>query len=161
MNYPLKVKEIEQCLPHRPPLRWVDEVVCVKLLPNGGADAHCRLKLDKQAHYFNSKGRFRPTAFIEMMAQAYGFGRACLYLEKGENIRRPATYIVSIQGGKTSMDHLLFEGHEVLDIFARAERVLGEFTSVGGEVRLQNQNKVLASTKVRIFFETSNGHKNE
>ena len=52
MNYPVHVKEIEYCLPHRPPLRWVDEVIDVTDASSGGVNCHCRFKVRQTSSLF-------------------------------------------------------------------------------------------------------------
>ena len=61
------VEEMKKNLPHRPPFLWVDDLVNVEILPNNNIKGHCRLTLDKKAHYCDENSCFRPSSAFEIM----------------------------------------------------------------------------------------------
>ena len=144
------VEELESLLPHRPPFRWVDEVVRSEALPGGGVQGHCRILLDGEAHYFSSTGSFRPTAFFEMICQAY-----CFSWVVSEGRRSfSELYLTSLRDGKLHQSiHL--QGGEVLDIFTLSGKILKEFCAFSGEVRLKGEEGPLATAQMRAYYKFS------
>ncbi len=149
--YPVNIIEVENCLPHRPPMRWIDEIVNTKALVDEEEYIQCRLNLNRQAHYFNSDGYLRPTSFVEMIAQAYGYGFA--YLQKEEGVSSGNVYIVGVEGRVIHADHMIFNEGDILNIFARKERSIRGVDFIRGFIKLNGQEQVLTDCQVRVKYD--------
>ncbi|MGE0526812.1 MAG: hypothetical protein AB7G93_06565 [Bdellovibrionales bacterium] len=67
----LSIHEILAFAPHRPPMVWVDEITHFQ--KDGG---ECLVHVRDDAHYMSPNG-LRPSACVEIIAQAYGFSSIC------------------------------------------------------------------------------------
>lgn len=63
----IKLEEIYQFVPHRPPMVWVDEIVSFS--DHSGA---CAIHIKSDGHYMGTDG-LRPSSCLEFIAQAYGY----------------------------------------------------------------------------------------
>jgi hypothetical protein len=71
---PIRVRDLEAWLPHRPPMVWVDDVVGVT-----AHDGECRVKINKDALYMGPDG-IRQSSMIEWIAQSFGYIRAAQHV---------------------------------------------------------------------------------
>jgi predicted hotdog family 3-hydroxylacyl-ACP dehydratase len=69
----VKSTELVDWIPHRPPMVWIDEVV--EISPDS---AVCRANVLPQCF---SDGKFRPSTYIEWMAQAFAFSEVARGLQ--------------------------------------------------------------------------------
>lgn len=90
------VATIERYLPHRPPMVWIDDV-----LSFSEKQGHCRVRLKSDGLYMDTDG-LRPTAFIEFIAQAYGFMSVCHHIYIMDPNSKPLTkaFLASIKEAK-------------------------------------------------------------
>ena len=70
-GFPLHVRELEEWIPHRQPMVWIDEV-----LSADGVQGECLVRLRADALYMGPGGVIRPSSMIEWIAQGYAFVRA-------------------------------------------------------------------------------------
>jgi len=144
LKFPLPIGKLSEYLPHRPPAVWIDEVISVD--KTGG---RCLTEI-KDAPYVN-EGLLRPSSFIELIAQTYGFVHICqIILGLGEGLERPTkTYLVGIRGMQMNSDSQVSIG-ESIGIVVKNVGQLGPLVLVDGKV-FNSEEKCLASGQIKIF----------
>jgi predicted hotdog family 3-hydroxylacyl-ACP dehydratase len=143
---PLSVKRLEKYLPHRPPMRWIDEVLSVS--DNTGI---CRVIVDKDAHYCNSTGQIRQTAFIEWMAQAYGYIRAAqveLGMLEIDHLPKQ-TFLAQVRDAEFPRE-VLVKDHEFFYVHTECLKILGPLSLVKASVLDANEQEV-AQCQLKLF----------
>ncbi len=144
----IPVSLLQDVLPHRPPLLWIDQVVWSQ--ENEGV---CSVILKKNAHYFDSQ-KVRASSFLEWMAQAYGFIRACSVLTQNETSQKlKKTYLAAVN------DFEIFEENEIhlvedkkLSIHIKTVKDLSPLFSIAGEIRTE-EGIVLAKGNLKVYAE--------
>ena len=74
MKFPISTSQLADFLPHRPPMVWIDEV-----LSCDDESGEASVVIQLEAHYM-TRGKLRPSAIIEFIAQAFGYTAACRHL---------------------------------------------------------------------------------
>ena len=148
---PMHVRELEEWIPHRPPMVWIDEVVTAS-----AAEGVCRVVLRSDALYMRANGVVRPSSMIEWIAQAYAFVRAAqskLHLISVD-LKPKRAFLVAVTNARfeylTKPEQLT--GVKVLHVRVRNERDFGPLSLVDGCV-LTEAGEVLATAKIKVFAE--------
>ena len=72
--FPVNTKHLEFFLPHRAPMKWVDEVIS---LDEGNDSGITKLHLKESELYFDHEDdQLFPSAFLEIMGQSFGYIKA-------------------------------------------------------------------------------------
>ncbi len=130
---------IEQLLPHRAPMLWVDEVV-----HHEGDDIHCRLTV-RASHVFVTAGEVEPIVAVEWMAQTVG-ALVGLYDRKRGDAPRPG-YLIAIPEAHFPADR--FYVGDVLELYAR--RAWGDETLGSFECKVERRGELAASAQLSVY----------
>ena len=152
MSLPIAIKELQNYLPHRPPMVWVDQVIEVgddyKKL--SGA---CSIRLDKQALFVNNQTQLRASSAIEFSAQAFGYIKAAYQVMNGLNNPPTETYLTGVRHCEADFSSLDLETIDELHVHVGVTRELSPLTFVRGEVRVPGQTEPLATTEIQVYFD--------
>lgn len=130
---------IEDLLPHRAPMLWIDEVVS-----HSGDDIECRLTV-RDEHVFVQEGRVEPMVAIEWMAQTVGALVGLFDREKSQ-APRPG-YLIAIPEAEFYVER--FCVGDTLDLFAR--RAWGDDTLASFEARVELAGKPAARAQLSVY----------
>lgn len=135
MSFP----NIEELLAHKPPMRWVDEVVA-----RDGEAIQCRLTI-RPEHVFVREGKVEPLVAVEWMAQCIG---ALVGLRDREHSEPPRPgYLIAIPEATLTVD--TFAVGDVLDLFAR--RVWGDDELASFECRVEQSGTTVARAQISVY----------
>ncbi|MDB4987019.1 MAG: thioester dehydrase [Myxococcaceae bacterium] len=135
MSYP----SIEQLLPHRAPMLWVDSVIS-----HDGDDVHCRLTL-RDSHVFVVNGEADPVVSIEWMAQTVG-ALVGLFDRSRDEPPRPG-YLIAVPEATFLVD--VFHVGDVLDL--RAHRAWGDDTLASFEAEVERNGELVAKAQLSVY----------
>jgi predicted hotdog family 3-hydroxylacyl-ACP dehydratase len=144
MSFP----SIEQLLPHRPPMLWIDSVVS-----HAGDDVHCRLTI-RDSHVFVVDGRVDAVVSIEWMAQTVG-ALVGLYDHARAEEPRPG-YLIAVPEAQFMVD--AFRVDDVLEL--RAHKTWGDDTLASFEAQVERDG-VRAATAQLSVYRRKPGHEAE
>ncbi len=130
---------IEELLPHRPPMLWIDEVVDQR-----GDDIHCRLTV-RESHAFVSGGQVEAIVAIEWMAQTVG-ALVGLYDRKRGDAPRPG-YLIAIPEAHFSVER--FAVGDVLELYAH--RAWGDESLASFECRVERGGALAATAQLSVY----------
>lgn len=144
-------------LPHRPPLLWIDKVDWSNI--NEGV---CSLLLNKEAHYFDFE-KIRNSSFLEWMAQAYGFIRACSTLTKTKNTESKnlqKTFLAAVnhfeieahQWGASKLHAKDLLQNKKIFIHMKTVKELAPLFSISGEIKNED-GCLLAKGNLKVYAE--------
>lgn len=146
----IKVSELSEWTPHRPPMVWMDEVISVTAI-----DGECRALLKKEGLYMTS-GVLRLSSLIEFVAQAYAYVR-CVQAQQGlgsKSEKPKRAYLV----GTGPTDFFVKEGDsriacdQELRFHVSEIREILPFVMFTGKV-LTPDGFVIMSTKIKLFHQ--------
>ena len=135
MSFP----SIEQLLPHRPPMLWVDSVVS-----QAGDDVHCRLTV-RDSHVFVVDGRVDAVVSIEWMAQTVA-ALVGLYDRAHAEEPRPG-YLIAVPEAEFMLDS--FGVGDVLEL--RARRTWGDATLASFEAQVERAGVLAATAQLSVY----------
>lgn len=145
MNLPIAVSNLSSFLPHRGAAVWVDSVVAAT---EGGGT--CEVTYKPEAHYARGD-TFIPSAFVEWMAQSFGYVTAAqqkLGLLTGDGNLKQA-FLAAIKNFEiTSIPTKILPGQKI-QIHVRASHVVGPITLVEGSAEFEGV--VLAKAQLKLF----------
>jgi predicted hotdog family 3-hydroxylacyl-ACP dehydratase len=130
-------------IPHRPPMVWVDEIL--EFSEVGG---RCALNL-KNGGLYLEQGYLRPSAGIEILAQAYAFCKASY--QKQQNIPHDTNqkaFLATVKDYKVFNWPKLKAGDRVTTTVAQS-RQFGPITIIKGQVFFAEQ--MIASGELKVF----------
>lgn len=130
---------IEQLLPHRPPMLWLDEVV-----DHEGDEVRCRLTV-RESHVFVEDGAVEPIVSIEWMAQTVGT-LVGLYDRKRSLAPRPG-YLIAIPEAEFFVER--FRVGDVLELWAR--RTWGDETLASFESQVVREGARAARAQLSVY----------
>jgi predicted hotdog family 3-hydroxylacyl-ACP dehydratase len=122
----MKFPPIEELMPHRDPMLWVDEVVA----PEEEA-VHCPLT-QRDSHVLVHEGSVEPVVAIEFMAQAIAALVGLRDRQKNESIR--PGYLIAIPEARFEVD--TFSVGQTLDLHVK--RVWGDDELASFECRVEH-----------------------
>jgi predicted hotdog family 3-hydroxylacyl-ACP dehydratase len=135
----MKFPPIEDLLPHREPMLWIDEVVARE-----EEAVHCRATL-RPEHVFVHDGRVEPVVTIELMAQTIG---ALVGLRDRQNNETPRPgYLIAIPEARFEVDTFLVG--QTLDLHVR--RVWGDDELASFECRVEHDGALAASAQISVY----------
>jgi 3-hydroxyacyl-[acyl-carrier-protein] dehydratase len=142
---PIPVCDLQEFLPHRQPMIWVDQVIEV-----GEARGACLTFLRRDQNYFSSQG-FRRSAYFEMMAQSYGYVRACqaVFQIAGQRSVPKVAFLAQIRKGRILAD--LPPQADNLTITVELTKELGPLALV--QAKVYWQELVLARAELKLYAE--------
>lgn len=143
IKFPVRVQDIMDFVPHRPPMVWIDAVTEVDT--TGGI---CLVEV-KEAPYLNN-GRIRPSSFIEFIGQSYGYVSACQNKVFPDHQRKKpeVAYLCGIKDFEIS-DVKIGIG-EKLRVVVKKTHELGPITLVEGKV-FTEAGQVIASGQIKLY----------
>lgn len=150
-SFPIDVRELEEWIPHRPPMLWISEV--------SWADAtsgECVARIEPEGHALGKDGIMRSSSMIEWIAQSYAFVRAAQALTgAGPAHAKPKrVFLVAINDAR--FEYLdrpgLLDGENSFRVRVKTDRELGPLSLVEGKV-LSRSGELLASAKLKLFAE--------
>ncbi|MCX6112084.1 MAG: AMP-binding protein [Proteobacteria bacterium] len=149
--FPIDVEKLRTALPHRPPMVWINKVLCAE--KGSGTSL---VVLDKTAHYY-STSKLRRTSFIEWMAQAYGFNTAAyeLYKSEGPTKTPSKAFLAAISNVKFNLENFDSYHAEKLFVHTKLEAQLDNLSLVKAQVTLEDPSVVLASATLKLYTEYS------
>lgn len=130
---------IEELLPHRAPMLWVDEVSW-----HEGDAIQCKLRV-RAEHVFVKDGEVEPVVAIEWMAQTVG-ALVGLYDRRQSLAPRPG-YLIAIPEAEFMVDR--FVVGDALDLFAR--RAWGDETLGSFEARVERAGALAARAQLSVY----------
>lgn len=142
MQLPLSTSELLDYLPHKPPMVWIDEVVTVS-----GNEMVCKTGLKKEARYFSNE-QFRPSSFIELMAQGYAFCSIAKELSANTGKKVNKAFLVGVTNAKFDADKVPSTGELIVKL--ETEREMLPVILFKGSV-LDSQNNLLAEARLKVF----------
>lgn len=139
----ISVTELEGFLPHRAPMVWVDFVV-----PSMEDSGECIVILDEEKLYF-SNGEVRQSAYIEMMAQSFGFINA--YREKvaGNDQMLKDAFLVGFE--KVSYGDYLPKNGDKLSIQISLNRQIGPVSYINGLITNEDKSITYCGATLKLF----------
>jgi predicted hotdog family 3-hydroxylacyl-ACP dehydratase len=148
LKLPVDVSDLEQFLPHRRPMVWVDQILQID---SKGGEA--LIHLDPKAHYMDRE-EVRPSSVVEWIAQTYGYVRACQNLMSGDG---PSTVKIS-HAYLASFKNLLFlekfdsriQAQKSLAVYVQTLRDLTPLKTVYGEVKTLAGKKI-ATGEITVY----------
>lgn len=146
---PVSTKVLEEWLPHRPPMVWVDHVTRVT-----ATDGECSVKLRNDALYMGSEG-VRPSSMIEWLAQGFGYLRALqhLYGLLPMSALPSRVFLVGIKDAQypVALHELDLKEGDELGIHVGNIKTLGPITLFDGSI-FSRASKIFEA-KIRVFSE--------
>ncbi len=139
----ISVSEFSHYLPHRGEMVWVDYVLSAE--GNGG---ECLVKLDQKKHYFADAG-LRQTAFIEWMAQSFGFVNALHCRQNDSQAGLQKAFLVAVEK-MTFAEVMPVDGDELI-VSVKHVRTIGPISYVEGRVFARNTETVYCEATIKLF----------
>lgn len=137
------VSELADFLPHRGAMVWIDYVTAARA--DGG---ECLVKIDPKKHYFSDAG-LRQTAYIEWMAQGFGFVNALYYKQNQVQKSIEKAFMVAVE--KMSFaENMPVAGDEVM-ISVNHVRTVGPISYVEGKVYSVTSNVTYCDAVIKLF----------
>ena len=130
---------IEQLLPHRAPMLWVDSVVA-----QSGDDVHCRLTV-RDEHVFVQNGVVEPVVAIEWMAQTVG-ALVGLWDRKRYEAPRPG-YLIAVPEALFMVER--FAVGDVLELYAH--KAWGDETLASFEAQVERAGVIAAKAQLSVY----------
>lgn len=130
---------IEQLLPHRAPMLWLDAVTW-----HEGNAIRCSLRV-RPEHVFVTDGEVDPVVSVEWMAQAVG-ALVGLHDRGDEQEPRPG-YLIAIPEAEFAVERFLVG--DLLDVQAR--RSWGDATMASFEARVERDGKLAARAQLSVY----------
>lgn len=145
LQYPVEVSTIIAVLPHRPPMVWIDEVY-----PGSAGAGTCAVRLGPgRLDVDPSSGHCAAFAPVEWIAEAFGYSRACLAMEQGEDGRIKRAFLVGVSELEVVKP---IEARGRIFVDWRLTREMAPLALVEGTIR--RGDDVLARAKLKLYFET-------
>ena len=145
----IPVVEVEKYLPHRPPMVWIDDV-----LSFSEKEGECRLRLKADGHYMDQEV-LRPTAFLEFIAQAYGFISVCHHIHILDPNSKPLrkAFLASIKEAALPTTEVLrtLKAGDTLNVTIDGVRQMGPIVLFTGRVKCADQ--LLCEAQMKVFKE--------
>ncbi len=145
----LRISQILDLAPHRPPMAWMDEVIMC------AADhGECRVQLKADGHYMSGK-HLRATSLLEFVAQGYGFINIAHEIEAHGDNAKPLkrAFLAAFSEAKFASPQVirsLSEG-DLINIKISGIRRIGPIAAFKGTVVCGDQQ--ICQTKMKIYSE--------
>ncbi|MDB4974898.1 MAG: thioester dehydrase [Myxococcaceae bacterium] len=130
---------IEQVLPHRAPMLWIDSVVAQQR-----DDVHCRLTV-RPSHVFVVDGQVDPVVSIEWMAQTVG-ALVGLWDRRRSEVPRPG-YLIAVPEAEFMVES--FQVGDVLDL--HAHKTWGDATLASFEAQVDRAGLLAARAQLSVY----------
>lgn len=141
---PLSCLELYPYLTHRPPMVWIDWVTSVE---EARGTTTTQLKTDG---YYCTDGVFRPSSFIELIAQSYAFTSLVYLLQQNTPPTSQKNYLVAIKDFKI-LTNTMPQAPQKIRTEVQRKRVFGPITFISGQCYLDDQ--LLATGDLKVFSE--------
>lgn len=149
LQFPLPVSFLQDWLPHRAPMVWVDKVMWVN-----DEEGECLVNLDRSAHYYDQDG-IRSSSFIEWMAQSQGFIGAARTLSRisgqGFVANLPPTKAFLAAVSDVAMAEEIGENDDQLLVHVKLVRDLNPLSLIEAQVTSLDKTKTFARAKLKVF----------
>ena len=147
-----KISELQQYLPHRPPMVWVDRVLEVGSNEKGVYGV-CSVQKDSQRLFLNKDGKLKGSAAIEFTAQAYGYARAFYHVLNGIDNTPTKTYLTGVRSCSADFKSFSSEKLKDLRVGIQLTRELHPLVFIKGRIYLEGEELTLAETEVQVYAE--------
>lgn len=137
------VNTLSDYLPHRDQMVWIDYVLSAS--EEGG---ECLVVCDKTKHYFSDSG-VRQSAFIEWMAQGYGFVCAQYAVQISKQQTLEKAFLVGVDK-MTFVDKAIRSGDQII-VSVKKQRMIGPISYVEGKVYSKKSGDVFAEAIIKLF----------
>lgn len=137
----ISTKELGGFLPHEGEMVWVDSVV---------SPGVCLIKADKKKHYF-SEGVVRQSAYIEWIAQAYGFSMAYEQHLLDQSHKLCSAYLVSFNKAKFSHESILDQDEIIVEV--SLIKKMDEISAINGKIYSSDKGILYCEATVKVFSE--------
>ncbi|MBX3022100.1 MAG: hypothetical protein KF799_10540 [Bdellovibrionales bacterium] len=143
----ISAAEIQQYIPHRPPMVWIDWVTAY-----GPTAGECLIDVKENALYMSPEG-LRSSSLIEFIAQTYGFMWICQVTRNVDPTSKgmSVAMLAAFKDVKLASPEVLrrVKGGDTLVCNISGIRAMGPITSFRGIVKLGNV--ILAEAQMRTF----------
>lgn len=143
------VHQLYEFLPHRDEMVWIDFVIA--------ADAEagsCLVVVDAKKHYAATDG-VRPSAFVEWMAQSFGYASAHYARSSGSSSKVEKAFLVGLER-VTFSPSVPQAGDEVV-VEIKLVRKIGPVSYVEGKVSDRKSKSVYSEAMLKLFSVESPG----
>jgi predicted hotdog family 3-hydroxylacyl-ACP dehydratase len=140
--------DIWQYGPHRPPMVWID-----KILSYDEHDGECSLTVQADGLYMGAEG-LRPTACIELIAQASGYITICFtVLDRGQTGAIKRAFLAGVKGADLPTTEVLSQVHvgDELRVHIHRSREMGPISVIEG--RVMKGDLLVAKAQLKVFKE--------
>jgi predicted hotdog family 3-hydroxylacyl-ACP dehydratase len=152
IRFPVSTLQLQEYLPHRPPMVWVDEVIHCGVGPNGLLSGTCKVKLSGDRHFFSANGTIRASALIEWIAQSYGFAKACQqYALSDQAVGLRKAYLVGITECEVNISGI--EEEDAVLVQIEESHALVPAYIVDGKVTSADGQKIFGTARIKTFAE--------
>jgi predicted hotdog family 3-hydroxylacyl-ACP dehydratase len=132
--------ELSEFLPHSGEMVWIDQVI---------SPGVCLVKVDREKHYF-SQGVVRQSAYIEWIAQSYGFSRAYeKHLDGGKSNSLSKAYLVSFNKAVFSEQSIKDQDEVIVEVSLVKE--LDDISVVSGKVFSRDKKVMFCEAFVKLY----------
>jgi predicted hotdog family 3-hydroxylacyl-ACP dehydratase len=148
MQLPISVNQLQEWMPHRPPMVWIDQVI--QATKNSG---ECSLRI-KSEGYYQSEAGVRQSSLIEWVAQSYGYVSA---VQVGLGLRQvnqqpKQVFLAGLRDAqffcRTDEDEL--RPGKLVKIRVENSREIGPLTLFDGSV-ISESGKTLFKVNLKVF----------
>lgn len=147
-----KVSELQQYLPHRAPMVWVDRVLEVGSNEKGIFGV-CSVLTDAESLFLNNGGQLNGSAAIEFTAQAYGYVRALYHVLNNIDNTPTRTYLTGVRSCAANFKKFSSQDLKDLRVSIQLTRELHPLVFVKGRIYLEGQESTLAEAEVQVYAE--------
>ncbi len=148
----LPVSELIPCLPHRPPMVWVNRVSRVGKDYKGLAGT-CVVTLEHNALYISNGEHLRGSAAIEFTAQGFGYLKAAYQKIHKFNDPPSKTYLTGVRACQTNFSSVDLKQTPELDVRISVLRELLPITYVRGEIFVSGTDQKLAEAEIQVYVD--------
>lgn len=144
-SFPVSVRHLMPFLPHRGSAIWVDEILETRTGWGRG-----RVKLNPTANYFSPEG-LRQTAFIEWIAQCYGYVTILNDLTGIQfAAQAPKTFIAEIKQAQFFHSHVDFSHLKEMSIEVHCTHDFGLLKVIQGKI-FDAEDVLLAQVDMKVY----------
>jgi predicted hotdog family 3-hydroxylacyl-ACP dehydratase len=134
---------LDDLMPHRPPMRWIDSITTW-----GEQGAGRALAILDSAKSYYQNGQLCQTMFIELMAQAFGYLKAHDLIKNHQRIKR--TYLAGVQTYQFHQNTLPAPGSHLI-INVEPIHLVAPFIYIKGQI--EHKDQLLCSAEFRCYAE--------
>ena len=137
----ISTTELEGFLPHTGKMVWIDQVI---------SPGVCLVIADQKKHYFS--GDFvRQSAYIEWIAQSYGFSGAYEQYLQGTKTSLSKSFLVSFNKAVFSEENIKDQEEVIIEVSLIKE--MEQLSVVSGRIYSKEKNIIYCEASVKLYSE--------